>query len=415
MRITHVATTLSGGAGIGLQRYHRALILAGIDSRIVTTNSSSFSDKNIGEAKKLSIRFPSKLLQKAGLRVSEWDKMRNRLESLTRYAGNTQYELFSFPFSNYAPEEHPWVEKADIINVHWSSGFVNWQRFFQTIDKPIVLTLHDQQHYLGGFHYSLDAEQNPHLAELESEVKETKKELLSGHKVAAISNSHWNAHAAKESDFFESNTLVETIYYPLNVDAFRPRYRAFAKETFGIKHSQKVIGFACEDLNNNRKGFYDLIEALALLPSSVLDCITLLSFGKNPSLALCEKVSNTWVHLGFLSSEITQSAAYSAMDIFVIPSRAEAFGQTALEAIACGVQVIGSDAGGIPEALVNSPDSLLYPSGQVVELSQLLIQVLENNRSPESATISHERVSQRHSFEKCATSQMNLYKQLINS
>jgi glycosyltransferase involved in cell wall biosynthesis len=42
-----------------------------------------------------------------------------------------------------------------------------------------------------------------------------------------------------------------------------------------------------------------------------------------------------------------QSLIYRAADVFVIPSLEEAFGQTALEAVACGTVVAGFAVGGI--------------------------------------------------------------------
>ena len=40
-----------------------------------------------------------------------------------------------------------------------------------------------------------------------------------------------------------------------------------------------------------------------------------------------------WLHLGHVESDAVKAAAYSAMDLFVVPSLAEAFGQTAIEAL----------------------------------------------------------------------------------
>jgi len=60
--------------------------------------------------------------------------------------------------------------------------------------------------------------------------------------------------------------------------------------------------------------------------------------------------------------------------IMVVPSRSEGFGIVALEGIACGCIVVGSDTGGLPEAIGNC--GIIFRSGDVVDLSKVLMQVL---------------------------------------
>src|SRR5690606_19576207 len=69
------------------------------------------------------------------------------------------------------------------------------------------------------------------------------------------------------------------------------------------------------------------------------------------------------VSTGYLSTPQAQATAYSAADVFVIPSLAEAFGQTALEAMACGTPVIGFETGGIPDMVRPGDTGLLVPVG----------------------------------------------------
>jgi glycosyltransferase involved in cell wall biosynthesis len=410
MKVVHIASSIFGGAGIGMMRYHRSLLSMGGDSRIIA--------RDITEAKNIQRIFkPAKPVlrrvgDRLGLPLSEEAKMRQKIEELDSQAENqAQYELFSLPFSDYCPENHPWVQEADIINIHWVAGILDWQRFFKSVNKPIVFTLHDQQHYLGGFHYSLDRDNNAQMTAIENQVKEIKKQSLSGHRVAVIANSQWNAREARQSGFFSPDTPIETIYYPLDTSVFKPRPKLAAKQTFGIDPNRRVVGFACENLDNFRKGFDDLIEAIALLPDDVRTNTTLLSFGKAPSVELKSKVLMPWVHLGFLNSETTQVAAYSAMDIFVIPSRAEAFGQTALEAITCGTRVIGTNVGGIPEAIKTSKNSVLYSNGNIKELASLL-EIAANNDQQLLGTY-FERLRNQHSLDNCAKLHLKLYDSLI--
>lgn len=69
-------------------------------------------------------------------------------------------------------------------------------------------------------------------------------------------------------------------------------------------------------------------------------------------------------------------AAYAAADLVVVPSRAETYGMVVTEALARGVPVLASDAGGLPETLGHDPQGcvpgLLVPADDVAALSAAL-------------------------------------------
>lgn len=67
-------------------------------------------------------------------------------------------------------------------------------------------------------------------------------------------------------------------------------------------------------------------------------------------------------------------------DLFVLPSRLETFGVAIAEALACGLPVVSTTAGGIPE-LVNESNGRLVPPDDPAALSDALRGVLENLES----------------------------------
>jgi L-malate glycosyltransferase len=70
--------------------------------------------------------------------------------------------------------------------------------------------------------------------------------------------------------------------------------------------------------------------------------------------------------------------AYSAADVFVMPSLQEAFGLTALEAISCGVPVAAFDAGGISDTVLHERTGLLAPVGDTTGLAAAIEKILGN-------------------------------------
>ncbi len=65
-------------------------------------------------------------------------------------------------------------------------------------------------------------------------------------------------------------------------------------------------------------------------------------------------------------------------DLFLLPSETESFGLAALEAMACGVPVIASAVGGLPEVVVNGETGYLAPPGAVDEMMERALAILRD-------------------------------------
>lgn len=411
MKIVHLATTLRGGAGIALQRQHAALLAAGADSRIVLSEYEAGTGDRIAAAPRTPISLPQRLARRLGLATDAATRIDQKIPAPTT---PPQFELFSSPYSTWAPEVHPWVREADILNLHWVSAGLDWPRFFAITSRPVVFTLHDQQPYLGGFHYELDCTRNPQMAALEAEVVAIKRTALSGRRCAAIGNSEWNTAAAIASGFYSGDTVFRTIYYAFNAYGFQPRPPAAARAALGMAEGGITLGFACEDLGNHRKGFDLLLSAIGQLPTALRARLQLVSFGRQPTATLANEIRNlSWTHLGHLDADATKAAAYSAMDLFVAPSRAEAFGQTALEAIACGTPVAAADTGGLREAIADGRGGLLFAPDDAAALAGTLVDAIE--RAPTlgaRAMTARGELLDRHAPARCAAAYLELYRTL---
>jgi len=66
-------------------------------------------------------------------------------------------------------------------------------------------------------------------------------------------------------------------------------------------------------------------------------------------------------------------------DLFILPSEYESFGLAALEAMAAGVPLISSNAGGLPEININGKTGFMSPVGDVASMSRNAIAILEND------------------------------------
>ena len=66
-------------------------------------------------------------------------------------------------------------------------------------------------------------------------------------------------------------------------------------------------------------------------------------------------------------------------DLFILPSEYESFGLAALEAMAAGVPLISSDAGGLPEININGKTGFMSPVGDVASMSRNAIALLTDD------------------------------------
>ncbi|MGH9372089.1 MAG: glycosyltransferase, partial [Vicinamibacterales bacterium] len=69
----------------------------------------------------------------------------------------------------------------------------------------------------------------------------------------------------------------------------------------------------------------------------------------------------------------------SAADLFLLPSAQESFGLAALEAMACGVPVVASDVGGLPEVIEHGLTGFLHTPGDLDGMASSALRLLEDD------------------------------------
>ena len=81
----------------------------------------------------------------------------------------------------------------------------------------------------------------------------------------------------------------------------------------------------------------------------------------------------------FLGKQDAVEELLAVSDLFIMPSQAESFGLAALEAMACEVPVISSNAGGLPEVNIHGKTGYLSNIGDVEDMARNAIHILEND------------------------------------
>ena len=78
----------------------------------------------------------------------------------------------------------------------------------------------------------------------------------------------------------------------------------------------------------------------------------------------------------FLGKQLEFAAVLRECDLFLLPSVTESFGLAALEALSCGVPVVASRVGGLPEVVDDGVTGLLVKSGDVAEMARAVVALL---------------------------------------
>ena len=105
----------------------------------------------------------------------------------------------------------------------------------------------------------------------------------------------------------------------------------------------------------------------------------LLMVGDGPERVYCEQLCRDLKicsDVRFLGKQDAVEEILSVCDLFIMPSESESFGLAALEAMACKVPVITSNAGGLPELNINGVTGYMDPVGDVDAMAKHAIEIL---------------------------------------
>lgn len=347
MKVLHlVAGNLSGGAARGAYWLHLAQCEIGVDSTLLVNGPNVLGDPTV-------------------ISLADTTMQRVKLALLSRLGmlpillyGTRQGFIFNTGFSGVDFTKYPAYRDADIIHLHWVNGLVA-MRTLRKIDKPIVWTLRDMWPMTGGCHYAMDCDRYKvgcgHCPQLGSLRKWDLSWLVVANKrtsfpkqLHAVGISKWLSDCASMSRVFDS-FHVETIANNIDTRQFYPISRDASREALGLPKDKKIVLLGAQNLNDFYKGFTLFTSALK---GATMHDYHYLFFGKVDDRYL-SRLGIEYSNFGFLSDIVALRLLYSAADVFVAPSRMEAFGKTLVEAMACGTPVVCFDAGGPADIVVH--------------------------------------------------------------
>ena len=116
----------------------------------------------------------------------------------------------------------------------------------------------------------------------------------------------------------------------------------------------------------------------------------------------------------FLGRQDSIEEITAVADLYLLPSELESFGLSALEAMACGVPVIGSDAGGLPEVVAQGETGYLLPVGDIEGMAARALELLRDEAlHKRMSQAARRRVEQLFDAEKIVTQYEAVYERVL--
>jgi glycosyltransferase involved in cell wall biosynthesis len=412
LKVIHIShTDAVGGASRAAYRIHQCLLETGISSEM-WVNRSILDDFTIKTSKNKLGQFLQPLKRKI-------------IGKLTTIFLKTKNPIVHSP----AVWSSDWVSKinasdADIVQLHWICNEMLSIRDIARISKPVVWTMHDMWGFCGAEHYTDDSrwregyiKNNRPIHEARFDINRwtwNRKYKKWKDPMYIVCASNWLANCAKDSLLMKT-WPVEVIPYPLSSSVWKPFPKNTARELFNLPQDVPLLLFGAEKGGaNHRKGFDLLLKSLQILSSRMkINDLELVVFGQSAP----EKPINLDypVHyIGHLHDDLSLRMLYSSADLKVVPSRLEAYGQTASEAQACGVPVVAFDNSGLADIVDHLVTGYLAKSFDVNDLSEGIKWVLSEKVHGELSKNARKKIVEKSNTREVAKQYLKIYKKVLS-
>ncbi len=380
MKILSLSTSdLNGGAPRAASRLHQGLIQAGVDAQMLVQTKMGDSAQVIGAT--------SKLLK--GLAIT-----RPTLDALPllfyRQRDRTP-NIYSCQWLPSRINAQIQALNPDLINLHWICGGYFPVETIAKFNRPLVWTLHDMWPFTGGCHYSQQCDRYQHscgqcpilksdqAGDLSRWLWQRKAKAWQNLNLTIVTPSKWLASCAKASSLFH-NFPIKVIPNGLDIHKYQPIDKQLAKNLLELPSNKQIILFgAMGGTSDPRKGFQLLQTALQHLKLSISpDRVELLVYGSSRPARSVDLGFKTH-YLGYLHDDISLAIAYAAAEVMVVPSTQEAFGQTASEALACGIPVVAFNTTGLKDIIDSQQNGYLATAFDPQDLARGIAWIIENS------------------------------------
>ena len=363
---------INGGAARAAYRIHQALLQDGVDSSMFV-NQSSAGD--------WTVQGPIGKYEKAV------KKLTPSVGGLARHLLKTSNPIIHSPalFPSNWPQRLNRLD-ANVVHLHWVNSEMLSISGIGSIQKPIVWTLHDMWAFCGAEHYTEEFRWK------EGYLKHNRPFYESGfdlnrwtwqrkrrhwrHPMHIVTPSRWLAECVRQSALMH-DWPVTVVPNAIDTNLWQPVNNKLARQMMHLPPDVPLLLFgALGGASDPRKGFELLKSSFAILRGQIPG-LELIVFGSLPPKKI-QSLGFPLHYTGHLHDDMSLRILYSAADAMVVPSRIEAFGQTASEAHSCGTPVIAFNTSGLLDIVDHEQTGYLATAFDVEDLAKGIQWVLSD-------------------------------------
>ena len=340
------------------------------------------------------------------------------------------HEWFHYPITQHLLDLPP--QTPDLIHAHNLHGeyFDLRQLPFLSQQIPFIITLHDAWLLSGHCAHSFDCDRwkigcgkCPDLT-IAPAIKrdataynwQRKQEIYANSKLYIATPSQWLMNKVKESIL--APAIIESRVIPNGIDlsVFKPGNQKEIRTKLNLPLETKIILFTANGIRENPwKDYKTMQKAIALLAENLpSQNILFLALGENGPP---EKIGNATIQfIPYVTDPHAVADYYRVADVYVHAAKADTFPTTVLEALACGIPVVATAVGGIPEQIEQNKTGFLVSLGDAINMAQSIQLLLENdNLHQQISRQAAETAQRKFNAERMANDYLDWYQTILQS
>ena len=331
-----------------------------------------------------------------------------RLEAFLENVFFHEVSIPKYPLFDYAPYETALAgkiveivrsNKLDLLHVHYAIPHASAALLAKQIlaednkDIPVLTTLHGTDITLVGREASYEPVVNWSINNSDA--------------VTAVSKSL----VEDTLEHFQVKREVLMIPNFIDFDRFNKKPKEHFKKAIAPNNEKILV-----HTSNFRKvkRVDDVIRLFHIVQHEIPSKLLLIGDGPERSniektcreLKVCDKVT-------FLGKQEAIEEILSVCDLFILPSERESFGLSALEAMACEVPVISTNAGGLAEVNIHGKTGYTSEIGNYEEMAQFALDLLQNEEKLESFRHAALEQAKKFNLKDIRLQYIELYQKLI--